>query len=185
MTTTLTDNDDPVFEEPMDSVARDSGTLLEQLRAKREGIRRERRIILDIPGYGGTIAARYRPLSWEVLKDIGQKAEKSKHPKKELVAHADTIARACEELYARRPEDPRRTLIPLSEVLGTDGPVTFASAELPGAFGFSSTSTRQAVFGLINDELAITAHHNELAEWMQDADSEDDEVFVGESGGTV
>ena len=183
--TDLTNNDDPTFDSPVALVDKNPGSLLEQLRTKREAIRRERRIILDIPGYGGTIAARYRPLSWDVLKDIGIKAEKSKHPKKELIAHADTIVRACEELYARRPEDPKRTLIPLSEVLGTDAPVTFATAELAAAFGFTANSSRQAVFGLINDEVAVTAHHNELAEWMQDADAEDDEVFVGESGGTA
>lgn len=165
-------------------------SMLTRLKAKRERIREERRLFLDVPGYGGEIVAEYRPLSWDTLNKIGTKAEKSKSDRKALMAHADTIATACVELHVQKPGDPS-TRIPIGRMLEAgnagftwDGePIRF-DHQLARGFEFKATSARQAVFDLFNDEVAVTTHHNELAEWMQDTDVNDDEAFEGESSST-
>lgn len=159
--------------------------LIGRLREKRRNIRKTRTLTLDVPGYGGEIVARYKALPWEVLKRIGEKAEKLKHPKKELIAHADTIAMACTGLFWREPGSTK--LVPLGVVLRSESPdLTFADAAvLADAFDFRAKNAREAVFGMINDEILVTAHHNEVAEWMQSAEREDDETFVGESESTL
>lgn len=165
-------------------------TMLTRLKAKRERIRVERRLFLDIPGYGGELVAEYRPLSWDTLNKIGTKAEKSKSDRKALMAHADTIATACVELHVQKAGDPStRTSAGLMLQAGNpdfewDGePIRFDD-QLARGFGFAVRSARQCVFDLFNDEVMVTTHHNELAEWMQTSETEDDDVFEGESSST-
>lgn len=178
-------NDDDIA--TYDELQKEGGPgLLGRLKQRRNEIRNRegKHLTLDIPGYGGELVARYRGLDWETLKRLGEKGEKIKHFKKELIVFADTMAMACIGLYAR----PNGTgkLVPLGRVLGIEPEeMTFADHKALGEhFGFTASSARDAVFGVFNDEINLTMHHNDWGEWNQSSETEGDDLFTGESEST-
>lgn len=161
--------------QPQDASAR------ERFRAKRaEKNRHVEPLKLEIPGYEGELVCAYRPLTWGELKKIGEKVEKSRHPQRELHGHCDVLILACEGLYVR--ENGK------DELLDPDGePIRYSDGDrLAEVLAFepqpSARETVLKVFDLANTPgLAVTAQHNELAEWMQGANTEADEETSGES----
>lgn len=151
-----------------------SGTsFLAQMKQKRQRIRDERHYDLDIPGYNGDLVSRHKPLDWEVMKQIGERASKMNHPKKELAGHADIIAQSCIGVFARNKGE----LVPFGEIIGQPDMTVRFDPTLANAFDFHARSAREVVYGIFNDELAITAAYGKLDEWMGDTDREDDELF--------
>lgn len=150
-------------------------SVLETLKKRREVISADRRLDLDIPGYNGDIVARYKPVPWDRLKKIAEKAEASSSHRKELNAQADTIAMACDTLLVRIEEE----LIPLHEaypdVFG-DRPAKYDD-RLGKLLGFDADTGRQAVLRLFRNDLAVTAHQTEIGTWQQSSRVEDDEAF--------
>ena len=99
--------------EPSGPRRADGGSVLDNLKRKRNKIAQDRHLDLDIPGYDGEIFARYKPVDWDRLKSIAEKAENSSSRRKELNAQADTIATACDTLFIRVEGEPEP--IPLHE----------------------------------------------------------------------
>lgn len=150
-------------------------SVLQSLKKRRQSISADRRLDLDVPGYEGTLVARYKPVPWDQLKKIAERAETSSNQRKELNAQADTIATACDTLLVQIEDE----LIPLHEaypdVFG-DRPAKY-DERLGALLGFEAKSSRQAVFGLFRNDLAVTAHQNEIGVWQQSSRNEDDEAF--------
>jgi hypothetical protein len=176
-------DDETVTDAPLEP--RRPESHLERFRTLRAERVVEKHTDLEIPGYGGELVCRYNPISWDELKRIGEKVEKMKHPRRELLGQADTLIAACEQFFVRVKGE--------LEPLDPDDPVAIRYDDrLAKALGFdaknsdgSAKTARQIVletFGLaVNPELAVTAQHNELAEWMQGANQEADEELLGES----
>src|SRR5437868_7015890 len=78
-----------------------SSTVLDQLKQRREAIAEDRAQHFDVPGYGGLLTVRMKPVSWDRLKQIGVAAEKDRDPRKELFAQANTIIAGTMELMVR------------------------------------------------------------------------------------
>lgn len=174
-TTGQRDGDEPTSV-PEPEAAPDDGSLLSRIKARRRELQKTRTLDLEIAGYDGMLVARYKPLAWDVVKKIGEKVEKSKHPRKELYAQADVIARACDAIYFKDDEGNLRD--PKS---GQDVPVRYDDV-LADILDLNGADTaRKVVIQTFDNDLALTAHHNELAEWMQASDSEVDEELLGES----
>lgn len=160
-------------------VASGSGSLMERLRSRREAIGDpRRRKDIDLPGYNGLLFARYQviPGGWDRVKQIQEAAERSTNPRALLYSHCTVIAACCVGLYTR--EDGREA--PLG---GGPEPLTFADTqEVAAYFDFPMPKkTRGVVLGVFNNDIAVSAHQDELSEWIKNASSEDDEEFLGES----
>lgn len=153
-------------------------TLLTSLRAKREALKADHYLDLDIPGYDGLLLARFRPFPIEKSEAKAkqlQKLQASNAPVL-LKASCDTLIDACEQLMVRTEEggDPK----PIDP--DTDVPIAFDSraAEL---FGFSATTARQVVIGLFGTEQSIVAMSVEVSRWMTTLQRDNDEELLGNS----
>jgi hypothetical protein len=158
-------------------------SVMERLKAKREAIGAQTHITMEIPGYDGELVGKFKRMRWEALADVAEQAERSRVKRKQLNGHADVIATACEELLIRKVlpggdvED-----IPMHEMFPEDfngTPVrfdprlaTWLELKLDG-----TPTARKVVFGVFNNDLAVTAMHNDLGAWMQSSKSEEDEDF--------
>lgn len=148
---------------------------IERLRGLRDRIGSSRSEVFEIPGYNGELVARYGIVPWGELKRLGQKAERSKNPRKELITQADTLIMACQEIMIRDQQGELQKLIPESE------PPLRYDDRLAKILGFTASKAREVLSGTISNDIAISAHHNEVVGWMEDTSSEDDEEFLGES----
>lgn len=160
----------------------DANSIMAELRRRRENIGSDTETYLDIPGLEGAsgvqLVGKYRRLSYGEIEKIAQKVEKSKHPRKTLMAQVDTIAMALVEMCIRLPDG---TLKPLAEIVpgrDPDNPVLYDNA-LGEFLGFDPEgSARKAVLATFNNDLAIPKHHNDLAVWFQDSAEAEDEDFT-------
>lgn len=133
-----------------------------------------RTLVVAIPGYNNELFVRftYTADAWDRLKKIGQRAMKSRHPRKELHAAADTLVFAATDILVS--EDGGMTLAPYNE---TGEPVAF-DTELVGLMDLPACKTaREVVFNVFNNDLAVQAMSNKVSEWMQGESEDDDEDF--------
>jgi hypothetical protein len=152
-----------------------NATLLNQLRDKREALKGDHYLDLDIPGYEGMLVGRFRPFPVEKSERKMKEFQKlvGKQPML-LKAACDTLIDACEQLMVRKeagaepqPIDPE-----------ADAPIAFDSraAEL---FGFQASTARQVVIGLFPTEQSIVATNVEVSRWMQTLSRDTDEELLG------
>jgi hypothetical protein len=154
-----------------------SGTLLETLRDKRKAIGQDRRYSLEIPGYDGKLVAQYKVVPWDEMKRLADKLDKSQSPRKELLAQVDTLLMACVQILARDGGEDK----PLQEVFPEigDEPIRF-DERLAKVLGFepdSGSPARSIVFKTFDNDIAITSHHQKVAEWMESSRSDDEKDF--------
>lgn len=175
-------------EEELDATPTEDGgrvqSVRDRLKQRRDNIGAQTHIKMDIPGYDGELVGEFKRMRWEALADVAEHAEKSKVKRRQLNGHADVIATACEQLLIRKVlpggEDE---LIPMNEMFPDefgDTPVRFdprlaswLELDIDG-----TPTARKVVFGVFNNDLAVTALHNDLGEWMQSSKSEEDEAFT-------
>jgi hypothetical protein len=149
--------------------------LLTTLRSRRQEIGEAKSVDLEVPGYDGALVIRYGKVDWDELRRIAGKAQKSKSPRRELNAQADTLVAACQEVLIRVGEE----LLPITEAFpeaDTGEPVRFDD-RLAKALEFEAPNARAVVFGTYNNDLAVTLAHNDLTEWMRNSNQEEDEDF--------
>lgn len=178
-------NDDELDAEQSPSDAGSVQSVAERLKDRRKKIGSNKFEYMDLPGYDGEFVAKFKRMQWEALANIADNATGggNRSKRKILNGHADVIATACEELMIRRIlPGGEEELVPMNEffpdVFG-DKPVRFDPRlsdflEVP----IDGTPTaRKVVFGVFNNDLAVTAFHNELGEWMQSSKTEEDQAF--------
>lgn len=150
--------------------------LIGTLRAKREALKEDHWLDLDLPGYDGLLVARFRPFPLE--KQERKMAEFQKAQGRSpilLKAACDTLIDACEQLMVRK--NPGEDPVPIDE--DALPPIAFdnRAAEL---FGFTATTARQVVMGLFGTEQSILAMNVRVSQWMTDVTREADEDLLGE-----
>src|SRR5438132_12149271 len=78
-------------------------TVLDKLRERRDEISENRRLDLEVAGYGGALVARYRPLPYREYRQ--QRKQTAKRGDDEATAElriaCATLARACEAIAVR------------------------------------------------------------------------------------
>lgn len=174
--------EEPTVESPV-SAAGEEESVLDRLKRRRDEIRAKSDIDMDIPGYDGELVAKFKRMPWEALKKIAENAEASRSSLKELFGHADVLATACEALYIRRQlPGGESQLTPLNELYHDDFgdvPVRF-DPRLSTWLGLridGNPTARKVVLAVFNNDLAVTAMHNELGAWMQSSKNEEDRDF--------
>ena len=150
-----------------------SESPLDALRRQRQQIGEAKEVTLDIPGYDGKLAARYRKMDYDELREISRRFQKSKHPDKLLRLQCATIAAACVELLIRKDG----VLEPMSNGFSPDGqPIRF-DRRAGDVLGFEAESGIGAVLGVFNNDVAIPGHYDELTEWFEEGSAEEDADF--------
>jgi hypothetical protein len=141
---------------------------IEALKKKREGNLANRTEVFDIQGYDGMLVARYRILTFDEARAIGDKNRRGQNnPRFLLYAMVDTLTEACEELLYR---DAEGKLIPLDQTK----PVRY-DRRLSEELGLGGENSRQILLALFSNDVAVMAHHEEVQEWMKSGRREDDE----------
>lgn len=166
------DDDDDVDEER-------PSNLIERLRARRQEMAEEtasgeRSEIFSVPGYNNELFFKvvYRPDAFDRLKKIGNRAVKSRHPRKELHVALDTLAYAATEVLVS--EDEGITLEPIDR----SGDPTKFDTKLAQILSLGTCkNAREVVTKVFNNDLAVVAVSNRVSEWMQGEDEEADEDF--------
>lgn len=182
---------EPGFDPVEDDEARPSAgsegraeSIAERIREKRKAIAASKWHFMDIPGYDGELVGKFKRMRWESLADIADHAESSHTKRKALNGHADVIATACEELLIRKVKSGgEEELVPMHELFADEfeGRQVRFDSRLSTWLGVNIEGTptaRKVVFGVFNNDLAVTAFHNELGAWMQSSKSEEDEAFT-------
>lgn len=163
--------------EEIEETPTSDSTLLADLRKKRSEISEARHLDLAIPGYDDELYARYIPVDWDEVKKVADKLEKSKNPRKELYAQADVLARTCEQVLVRVKDK----LLPLQSAFPELGeePIKFDD-RLAKALGFeinSHSPARSAVLQTFNNDMALSAQHTAVMEWLQSSSRDSDQDF--------
>lgn len=168
--------------------AGEADSVMNRLRKRRAELRADHHLDAAIPGYDGELVARYRPLEWATFRAMAKKVELSKSDRAELLAHADTLIKACDSIWIKDPDDPRSDpktgLRPVDE--DPESPPVKYDDRLADYLGFAINNeaktgpARQVLFGTFNNDLAVTAHYNEVTDWMNDVTQTVDNEFSGE-----
>lgn len=166
--------------EPGSEVVRPAGVPADQemqsvlggLRERRVEMQKERRKIMEIPGFDGDLYVEYRALAWEEVQEISERTRKALIKDRMLVGSMDTLITACTQVLIKVNDK----LKPLSE---TDEPIRY-DEELATALGFTANSAREALQGTFNNDLAIVSQTVELTQWMEGERKEVDEKLLGE-----
>lgn len=171
-------SEDPTQGDPQGNGAEGArATLLNQLRGKREELKEDHYLDLDIPGYDGMLVGRFRPFPIEKSEKKMREFQKlaGKAPML-LKAACDTLIDACEQLMIRKEAGTEP--VPIDP--DVDPPIAFDSraAEL---FGFPAQTARQVVIGLFPTEQSIVALNVEVSRWMQTLQRDTDEELLGNS----
>lgn len=164
---------------PPPAAAENAASLLANLRGEHEESRAKATLDLPIPGFKGQLVCRYGVIPWEKGRDIATRAMRVKdHPRREINAWADELIAACEEFLVKQgdelvPVDPTRP-VRYDQRLA-DGLEIELHDPPPGP-------ARQVVFGVfrkgVGDEkadYALSAHHDELVDWMRGDEADDDD----------
>lgn len=164
-----------------------ANSILAQLRERRAVLQQERKHDAPLPRpFADMLVARYRPVAWERLREIAITAEKvfKDNPRKELFVYADTLVAACEAVFYKQNDG---SLTPLTaKLLGLsddDTPMGYEPrlAKALDLDGADEMNSRQVVFALFPDPLAITVQYTDLMEWQGEGDEAVDEELVGEA----
>ena len=164
--------------------AANGNSPLSRLRARRRELADanesgSRVVEFPIPGYSNElwVQFRYTPDLWDRIKKIGERAVKSRHPRKELNAQADTLITCCSNVLVS--EDGGQNFEPLDpsgEEVGFD-------LRLAALLGIENPhperplTAREIVFHVFENDLAVSAMSNRVSEWTGEADAELDEDF--------
>jgi len=155
-------------------------TLREELEAGRRKIREDREpLLIQLPGFSGKMAARYKCLPYEQLRAINRRTQKMaelQDDRAEIKGICDLLMKACLGLFWREGDE----MVPLEDHLGSDeGPVTYNDRRLREELGLdASTEGREvvrAVFG--DDDTLLTFHASKVDRWMSAANQQDEQDF--------
>lgn len=174
-------DDDPYLPPEGDAVS-DGGSILDELRGRREDIAADQDTVIPVAVFEGKMAVHYRLLEWKRTQEFAQRVQKAqgRDPLADLHASGSLIAEAC--LGVMVP-DPTQQGDPPEGAPSTWGwksidpsgePVRF-EVRLLELFRIPTDSLPAKVKGrdivrlVFNRDHAVTAHSQEVLEWMQDA----------------
>lgn len=160
-----------------------STSLLDQLRARRDDIATEHTIDLSVPGYHGMLALRCVPVEPRQIAALARRMSNSKSPERELLSNMDTLIAATREVVVRENEgDEWRSMAELDggEPVGIEERLVELLKLTPAAM--TSRELLRSLYALApSPDLAINNSVSEYMQWAQATDEDIDTAFVGES----
>lgn len=174
--------DDPYMPPEDGPVAADSGSILDELRTRRAAIEQDQDTVIPVAVFGGKMAVHYRLLEWKRTQEFAERVQKAKgrDPLADLNASASLIAEAT--LCVMVP-DPTQQGDPPPDAPTTWGWKSIDPSGEPVGFerhllelfridtaGLGEKVKRRDIVRLVfNRDHAVTAHSQDVLEWMQDA----------------
>lgn len=160
-------------------------SYLDAIKERRQRLGEERLLTLPIPGYDGMLVARYHYVDgmYDDLKKIIERAERSKHPRRELYGQMDVLILACKEILLHAPDDEmadENGLIPIDPET-----TTRFDPHLAEILDFEAARARDVVNAVFRNALAVAQQNNELMEWAASNQDEINSETEGKSAGTV
>ncbi len=152
------------------------GSILNAIRSKRQAMSKDRKTIIDIPGYDGMLVAEYRVIPYDQMSKLMNKAASAKDSQGELNAVTDVLVRACHQILVR---DESGKLEPLNEAVPEfgDDPVRY-DLRLAQAAEVTGDRARLICQNVFNNDLALVDHNNTLVEWMKSSEREEADTFL-------
>jgi hypothetical protein len=147
----------------------DQGSLLARIKARRETLVADETLDLPIPTWGGDLVARYRVLDRKEIETLT-----TRNGKPTATADLDFLIRSCVGISMRDDEGE------LVALIDQTGPVRF-DARLAGMLDIDAMTARDVVQYLFRaNAVAVGAHAQKIAEWMQDTSQAVDGALTGE-----
>lgn len=187
----LTDPDPPEADARRED-AMPSGSLLGRVRQHHDALTKKRTLEKAIPGYGGDLVAVYKPVDWEIIDGITERARKSSSKRADLLAACDILAQTCDHILVRDhagEHGPAGNLVSvalaeeLRERIDPDTPVRY-DPNLAAALQITGRSAREVIIALFRADLAdsgndvlLMNHQGEVVDWIRQAESEADGDF--------
>lgn len=165
---------------------------LDRVREARKAQRGTKSLTLAVPGWGGLLAVRYRPVEWDALSEL--LSRRTEDAADDLNANLDALIGACDALvvkgedgdYVSLAAELRREGVDVvGELRFTEDAVDALDLGEDGERPEGSRATCLAVFGgAVSPELAVAEHAVRLGAWMRGTDNAAVESAVGESKGS-
>ena len=157
----------------------EANTLMERLRAERQGMAEDQSIDISIPGYGDPVLlCRYRLVEGRELQRIMDKVRRQTKDSfdRNLLTTVDTFIAACEGIYIKEP-DSEEEPVPLDPD-NTGAPMQYEPS-LAKFLGFEANNAREVVRGVFGEnDNAIMQHGARLARWFGNTELTDTEEFL-------
>ena len=149
----------------------DPGSLLAQIKARRDERAADEFLDLPIPTWGGELVARYEVVDRDTLERMIARRNPSAQ------VDADFLVRACSGIYML--DGDTGELVPVPGHY--EGEVARYDAALGEALSLDAGSGRELVTYLFRDNVvAISSHALKVLRWMQDTSREVDDALLGE-----
>lgn len=164
-----------------------AGSPLAALRERRESLRRDRHLDLEVPGWDGLLVARYGPPEPGAMTRYAEQATilaRENRDDAALVASTDILVGLCREILTRGDDGD---LVSLAELAGESDAIRY-DERLAEHLGYEATSAREVVWGVFPQhpdgralDYVVQAHANEVVSWLSRVDEEADDVLAGEA----
>jgi hypothetical protein len=149
-------------------------SILTELRAKREELRGDHTVDLEVPGYQGLLWVRYGTIPLKEAELLGKEVMKEQKDMRTLLGAVDTLIAACRGVYVKSGDE----LVSIDTT--QDVPVLF-DQRLADLLDFqSSGGARGVVRGTFSNDYAIVQQSIVLSRWMQNTSLDVSEVNLGE-----
>jgi hypothetical protein len=158
------------------SESKAAGSHLDWLRARHDALKAERHYDMDVPGYGGRLVLRCKPVPWSAI-DRAQQALAQVNGDREgrgsLMANCDVLIASVTEVLVRDEAGDLGPIDPSGETRTID-------AKLADLLGSETTTARGTLLWLFPSEIAVGIAAGQLSEWSTNADTELSESIAGE-----
>jgi hypothetical protein len=160
---------------PADKV---SQTPADRLRLRYQQLQSDQVKDFDIPGYGGELVGRYKPLDEKDLKDSLRKLARIGEEDRQIIAALDLLIDSNVEMFFRGDDGK---LVSLSE----DGSPVSYDQELAAVLGFEADKRRVVVKKVftVGEEFnvpSLISHAQDVGAWMTDVSQEVGSTLEGE-----
>jgi hypothetical protein len=168
-----------IIEATKGMLAPEPNSPLARLREIREEFQADNDVELELPGYRGELLGVYKPLPWEMIRQIALRAERNRRaPDIEVTVAADGLLNACVG-FVYRDQD------------GTKKPLTYGGQEITGyntllrdaltltdKHGIKPETAREIVRAMFPDDMALVSHYGALMDWQAERDESDEERIM-------
>lgn len=164
------------------------GSIKDALRKRSQEISASKTTRIDLPGYDGLLVAQYHVL--DVTHDIqainsSVRRQYKQEGQRMLYSTLQVMARACDEIFARRDVLGELRLVPLSESIGPDEPPITYDLRLAEFMGWNDITEQSSASDVIlrlfsGIETMVLDHGMMLSRWMTNTTKEVTAELEGE-----
>jgi hypothetical protein len=181
--------DDDLYEPPETEALPGSGSILDELRERREAIASDTETVLPVEVFEGKLAVHYRLLEWKRTQEFAERVQKARgrDPLADLQASASLIAEATLGVLIPNPDEqgtpPEGAPVTWGwKSIDPSGEPVLFEQRLLELFRITNDGPklkrRDIVRLVFNRDHAVTAHAQDVLIWMQSANGQVNRDFA-------